>query len=75
MGQLGLFIAGAVVATAANTALFTAMSYSIDGTRNKKLSSAHMMGGAAGALLVDTLCIAPILTYAAMGEALRQRAL
>ena len=69
MTRLGLFIAGAAAATAASTALLTGLMYTGDADHEKTFGVKHVLQGAVLAGSLETICLAPILTYAAINEA------
>ena len=69
MTRLGLFIAGAAAATVASTALLAGLVYSGDHNRDKKFNKDYVLQGAVLTGSLETICLAPILTYAAINEA------
>ena len=68
MTPRGLFVAGAVAANAANVALLTYNAYRHDAVHPDKLASRHVLTGLVGALFIDTLSVAPMLTAAALAR-------
>ena len=70
MTQLGLFVAGAVGATAVNAALF---SYREHLKHPEYTYTEYLQAGGGLALALDAAVIAPVLTGAAALEAVRQR--